>query len=267
MEEKLLLFVSIFTNELSSLDDNIINNYYNVQLKDATYLDTVKNMGYDDFVYVINCLFSGINNSLLACKEYIGFERNDECYTSYVDEREETYPIEIKQIILDNKQSTIFKGYSPYVVAKHILDKQSSLLFLPLVIESYNTQWEYHQTIFVINLASNTSFLYDPNGYDANDEDIHTVLNRYVSIVNEVLLVLNHTYKPIKYDILKNKMLNFNLPIVGSGNCMICCVLFIFYYVNGYSVEHIDNYLHLHTSKILTQHHIVLYNTIGSLLQ
>jgi hypothetical protein len=91
-------------------------------------------------------------------------------------------------------------------------------------------------------------------------------LSRYVSIVNEVVCGMNHACKSIQYDLLQNRNMNYDLPIVGSGNCLVCCILFMFYYVNGYNVEDIDNILCMKSKTILTQHHIALYNTIGDIL-
>ena len=268
METTLPLFVSLLTNELSSVDEHIINNYYDVQLKNTNFLDIVKCMDYNDFMFVINPLFSSYSNTLLNCCEYIEFDKEDECYISYKDEKPENFPIEIKQINTNDEQSTVFKGYSPYEIAKHIVKKQKSILFIPLVIEKYTDKWSYHQTMFVINLLNNTSFLYDPNGYLSkySNSCTHSVLSRYISIVNEIVCEINHTCKPIKYDLIQNRNMNFDLPIVGSGNCLICCVLFMFYYFHGYSIENIDNYLSLKSKTILTQHHIILYNAIGNAL-
>lgn len=269
METTLPLFVSLLTNELSSVDEHIINNYYNAQLNNTDFLDIVKCMDYNDFVFVINHLFSSFSNNLLNCCEYIEFDKEDDCYISYKDERAETFPIEIKHENINDEQSTVFKGYSPYEVAKHISKKQTNILFIPLVIETLTNKWDYHQTVFVINLRNNTSFLYDPNGCLSkySNSNIHNVLSRYVSIINEIICEINHTCRPIKYDLIQNRNMNFDLPTVGSGNCLICCILFMFYYINGYSVENIDNYLSLKSKTILIQHHIVLYNAIGNALQ
>lgn len=269
MDITLPLFVSLLTNELSSVDDHVIHNYYNAELKSTDFLETVKCMDYNELLFVINHLFSSFSNNFLNCYECIEFDIKDECYISYTNERAESFPIEIKQEKVNNKQSTVLKGYTPYEVAKVIVKRQTDVLFLPLVIEKYTThEWRYHQTVFVINIKSDTSFLYDPNGYMSkySNSNVHSVLSRYVSLVNEILCELNHACKPIQYDLLQNLNMNYDLPIVGSGNCLICCVLFMFYYANGYSVEDIDSYLCMKSKKILTQHHVVIYNMIGDTL-
>ncbi len=268
METTLPLFVSLLTNELSSVDEQV-SNYYNIHLKNTEFLDIVKCMDYNEFLFVIDHLFSSFSNHLLNCCEFIEFDKENDVFISFTDDRAESFPIEIKQKKINGKQSTVFKGYSPYTVAKHIVKRRTNVLFLPLVIEEYIDEWHYHQTVYVINLKNNTSFLYDPNGYTSKycNCNIHIVLSRYTSIVNEILYEISRTCSPIKYDFVKNRNINYDLPIVGSGNCMICCILFMFYYINGYTIENIDNYLSLRSKTILIQHHIVLYNLIGNTLK
>lgn len=145
------------------------------------------------------------------------------------------YPVTIKQVSQD---VTELIAQSPMnIMDTLICIPQNGVLFAPVVAEfvahDYRSQRRLHEMTLVFDTHTNIIFLHDPNGRSLfNDKNTHTLLRRYVEILNNTMA--EYGLVPFTYDMCEFCNMNIHVNHFFSksvvGNCVIASIVFMLLY-------------------------------------
>jgi hypothetical protein len=241
------------------LDKSTTGVKFHSSLQNRHYIESVKQMDYDEFVATLQCIAHDI--SFLNTSEYIQFTENQLNFEQYYISMDcEEYPIVIGAV----EDMYHFKGVSPLqlVVSLTEISTQTSL-FIPIVIESFIDNEYSHQMTFIIDTITHVMFIHDPNGSSRySDERVHNLFKHYVDSINTVLL----EYGMVKYEYIipPPTRMNFELKYIGGHNCVLASMTYIILYNQLSNVNLVDEILQNVTHSEYLNVYTSLLNTLGS---